>query len=140
MSESKREIYAMEFNGDCLGELVPAGTVLVAFPGEEISQGDLVLLAFDLSKPGPWAEFGRSIGADGHSGIGKIFLSAYEHGGETYGMFGQLKPPGVLPIPMSALRSVDKVEFYGEPTGHDREAMAMLLPFMMSNVQQKEAA
>ena len=140
MAETKREKYAFESAGDCMGNLVPAGTVLVCEPGEEISPRDLVMLVFDVSKPGVWTEFGTKIAAEGHDGIAKIFLGVYQVDGETYGSFGQLNPPGVLPIPMSALLSVDRVAFQGEPTGRDREAMAMLEPFIMANVEQKEAA
>ena len=51
MAGSKREKYAFESAGDCMGDLVPAGTVLHVEPGEEIRPGDLVLIVFDLSNP-----------------------------------------------------------------------------------------
>jgi hypothetical protein len=141
MAGGKREKYAFESAGDCLGELIPPGTVLVAEPGEEIGPRDLVMLVFDVSGPGVWAEFGKTIAAEGHDGICKIFLGAYQVGSETFGSFGQLNPPAAMPIPMNALLSVDRVAFYGEPTGHDREAMAMLEPFIITpRIEQKEAA
>ena len=82
--------------------LFPPGTVLVVEPGEEISPLDLVMIVFDVSKPGVWAEFGKKIAAEGHDAICKIFLGVYQVGAETFGSFGQLNPPAIMPIPMSA--------------------------------------
>jgi hypothetical protein len=133
--------YVVESCGDCMGDLVPAGTVLFVEPGEEIRPGDLVMLVFDLSAPGPWAKYGETIATDGHSGCAKIFLSAYRAAnGETMGLFGQLNPPAVLPIPMNALLAVDRVNFHAECTGLECEAIAMLQAFIMAPVEQKEAA
>src|SRR5688572_17430271 len=99
MAESIREKYAYESDGDCMGNLILPGTALVAEPGEEISPLDLVMIIFDVTKPGPWAEFGKKIAADGHAAITKIFLGVYRVGAETFGSFGQLNPPAIMPIP-----------------------------------------
>jgi hypothetical protein len=135
-----REKYAFASSGDCMGDLVPAGTILHAEPGEEIHPGDLVLIHFDLARPGPWAKFGKSIADDGHSAIAKILLSIYHVDGKPIGLFGQLNPPAIVPVPMSAVLAVDKVNFQGECTGLEREAMEVLKPFVMARVEQKEAA
>ena len=56
------------------------------------------------------------------------------------GLFGQLNPPAIVPIPMSAVLAIDRVNFHGECTGLEREALAMLEPFVWRRVEQKEAA
>jgi hypothetical protein len=140
MAGTKREEYFIEIRGDCLGQLAPAGTVIHLVPGAEIQSGDLVAIIIDSSKPGPWGEFGRSISDDDIAGVGKIFLSLYERDGETMGLFGQLNPPGMMVIPMSAVLAVDRANFQGECAGHDREALEMLRPFMTVQIYQKEGA
>ena len=118
MAGSRREKYAFEFCRRLLGQLIPVGTVLVVEPGEEIGPLDLVMIVFDRAQPGPWAEFGKKIAAEGHDAICKIFLGVYGVGAETFGSSGQLNPPAIMPIPMGALMSVDRVAFYGESDGH----------------------
>ena len=56
------------------------------------------------------------------------------------GLFGQLNPPGIVPIPMSAVLAIDRADFHGEFTGLDCEALAMLQPFAAAQVERKEAA
>lgn len=140
MADSKREMYGVIAAGNCLGDLVPEGTVLVVKPGEEIAPWDLVMIVFDPSKPGPWARYHRALADEGHNGMAKIFLATYQVDRETIGLFGHLNPPGIVPIPMSALLTVDKVIFQGECAGEDREALEMLRPFAMAPIEQKEAA
>jgi hypothetical protein len=137
---SQRAPYALEAQGDCMGDLVPTGTVLVVEPGVDISPGDLVAIVLDTSKSGPWARFGERMSEDGHAAFTKIFLSAYEVDGERFGLFGQLNPPAIVPIPFSAALTVDRVSFSGECNGVDLEALKMLEPFAMVKVAQREAA
>ncbi|SSC73065.1 unnamed protein product [Ciceribacter sp. T2.26MG-112.2] len=56
-------------------------------------------------------------------------------------LFGQLNPPTLVPIPIDSIAALDKLDFLGECTGHDRDALAMLFPFAGIGLSaSKEAA
>lgn len=135
-----REPYAVEFNGNCMGGLIEPGTILHAVPGAEIRPMDLVSVLLE-GFTGPWASFINSISDDGFAGLVKVFLGVYEANGEQVCLFGQLNPPTIAPIPMSAIAAVDKLDLCRACTGTDLEALGLLAPFAGTgfSTQQKAA-
>lgn len=135
-----REPYAVEFNGECMGGMIEHGSILLALPGEEIWPLDLVSVVLD-GYSGPWANFINSISEDGFTGLVKVFLGIYEASGEKVCLFGQLNPPTIAPIPMSAIAAMDKLDFCKACSGEDKNALALLKPFAgIGFSTQKEAA
>ncbi|MDW9356252.1 hypothetical protein GOA97_19460 [Sinorhizobium meliloti] len=133
-----REPYAIEFNGTCMGGLIEHGSILHAVPGEEIRPMDLVSVVLG-GFTGPWANFINSISDDGFAGLVKVFLGVCEANGEPVGLFGQLNPPTIAPIPMSSIAAVDKIDFCRECLGTDRDALALMAPFAGASTQKEVA-
>ncbi|MDW9902029.1 hypothetical protein GOA77_09135 [Sinorhizobium meliloti] len=121
-----------------MGGLIEHGSILHAVPGEEIRPFDLVSVMLDGFR-GPWANFINSMSNDGFAGLVKVFLGVYEASGEPVGLFGQLNPPTIVPIPMNSIAAVDKLDFCGECTGTDREALSLLSPFAGISTQKEMA-
>ena len=120
--------YAVEFSGQCMGNLIEDGAVLTAVPGAEIKPLDMVAVLLD-GFTGPWASFVNAMSHDGYAGLVKVFLGVYQANGEKVCLFGQLNPPTMVPIPMSAIAAVDKLDFCQECHDTDREALALIAPF-----------
>lgn len=118
----------IEYSGECMGELIASGSTLAALPGAEIWPLDLVTVLLG-NVAGPWARFINALSGDGYAGLVKIYLSSYEVNGETIWLFGQLNPPTIVPIPMSAISGLHKIDFSDECVGPDLEALALLTPF-----------
>lgn len=120
--------YLVEYNGECMGGLIQPGSTLAAVPTAEVWPLDLVsVILNDLA--GPWGRFVNALSGEGFAGLVKIFLGTYEANGETIGLFGQLNPPTIVPIPMAAIAALHKLDFADECEGQDLEALALLIPF-----------
>ncbi|MDE4620636.1 hypothetical protein [Sinorhizobium meliloti] len=133
------EPYTVEFNGECMGDLIEPGTILHAIPGAEIRPLDLVsVLLADFT--GPWARFVDSISGDGYAGLVKIFLGTYEANGEQVCLLGQLNPPTIAPIPMSAIAGIHLIDLVRQCNGADLQALNLLAPFAGIGMSQKKAA
>lgn len=132
--------YMVEYSGDCMGHLIEPSTILHAVPGAEIGPLDFVsVLLADFT--GPWARFIDAISGDGYAGLVKIFLGTYAANGEQVCLLGQLNPPTIAPIPMSAIAGIHLINLTRQCTGSDLEALTLLAPFAGIGIStQKDAA
>lgn len=128
--------YSFEFAGDCLGDVIPHGSVLLVEPEDEIRAFDLVSVLLKSVTDGPWAGFVNAISDGGMVGVCKIYLGAVQMGdGELMHLVGQLKPPVVALMPECALLAIHKIDGdeleAGKLSEEDQEAMKMMLSFAM---------
>lgn len=130
--------YQFQFCGDCLGEMVPNGTMLVADPSKPVAPMDVV--AVHLRGVGPYAAFVNAIGGDGFMGVCKLYLGSKEQDGEIVHLVGQINPPLFSPIPASAiagLHAVVDAEFSddGRMGDADTAALRLLMGFAKDLLQ-----
>ena len=90
--------YEVEVVGDCLGDWIPNGSLLVADRSEEIRPLKLVTIQF-LDGDGPWSSWMRETG---ESSVCKIYLGKVE--GAV--LVGQLVPPIVGIIPETEIEAM----------------------------------
>lgn len=120
--------YLVEFNGECMGDLISGGTALKAVPGDPVAPLDMVSVLLAVFS-GPWARFVNSLTGEGYAGLVKLFLGSYQVQGETVFLFGQLNPPTLVPIPASAVAAIHRIDFNGQCVGTDLEAFNLIAPF-----------
>lgn len=124
--------YSVEVCGDCLGEWIPSGTILVADPDAELQPLNVCQIVI-RDGDGPWARFMRSVGDD-FGGACKIYLGRVEGVDGSAVMVGQLVPPVVCLIPESEIEAIHSIvgSVDGERamTEGDKGALALVAPFV----------
>lgn len=133
------DTFSFQYCGDCLGDLVPSGTMLTAMTAEKIAPMDMVAVVLKADAAGPFAAFMNGIGAGGYAGVTKIYLGSHRTAkGETVYRLGQLNPPLVTPIPARVVESMGKVVEgdFDRASAADMEALELLSPFVLEDAFQ----
>ena len=122
--------YLCEMTGDCLGEWISDGTVLIADPTLDVRPLDLVAITI-RDGDGPWPRYLRDVGSA--LGFSKVFLRWVGEGDGRCALVGQVYPPAVCLVPEADIEAMHRVvgSVGGElqMTARDTEALRLIAPF-----------
>jgi len=128
------DTFSIQFCGNCLGNLIPAGTMMTADKEAPIAPWDVVSVRFKAIE-GPFVAMVNSLGSEGFAGVCKLYLGRHlDSFGETIIRLGQINPPLVLPVPASVIDEIVQISIPGHniearATSEDTAALRLLEPF-----------